>query len=132
MGKIWNSLQKHLKPGKNKVMAVIIKTQEIAEEDFGAIKVKNLFNKENIEQMSAAMIRVQGVNRRHINRKSDEFYYVLEGSGTFTVDDEEPSAVALGDLIFLPRNTAFVDSGQMTLLVFSSPRYDVSQIEYLE
>lgn len=113
-------------------MAVIIKTQEIAEEDFGAIKVKNLFNKQNIEQMSVAMIRVQGVNRRHINRKSDEFYYVLEGSGTFTVDDEEPSPVGLGDLVFLPRNTAFVDSGQMTLLVFSSPRYDVSQIEYLE
>lgn len=113
-------------------MAVIIKTQEISEEDFGAIKVKNLFNKPDVEQISVAMIRVQGVNRKHINRKSDEFYYVLEGSGTFTVDDEEPSLVAQGDLILLPRNTPFVDSGQMTLLVFSSPRYDVSQIEYLE
>ncbi|KKR51148.1 MAG: hypothetical protein UT84_C0002G0009 [Candidatus Curtissbacteria bacterium GW2011_GWA1_40_16] len=113
-------------------MAVIIKTQEISEEDFGAIKVKNIFNKPEFEQMSVAMIRVQGINRKHINRKSDEFYYVLEGSGTFTMDDEEPSAVSVGDLIFIQRNTAFVDSGQMTLLVFSSPRYDVSQIEYLE
>lgn len=113
-------------------MAIIIKTQEISEEDFGAIKVKNIFNKPEFEQMSVAMIRVQGINRKHINRKSDEFYYVLEGSGTFTMDDEEPSGVGVGDLIFIPRNTAFVDSGQMTLLVFSSPRYDVSQIEYLE
>ncbi len=113
-------------------MAIIIKTQQISEEDFGAIKVKNLFNKPEFEQMSVAMIRVQGVNRRHINRKSDEFYYVLEGTGTFAVDDEEASPVATGDLIFIPRNTAFVDSGQMTLLVFSSPRYEVSQIEYME
>ncbi len=113
-------------------MAVIIKTQQIAEEDFGAIKVKNLFNKAEFEQMSVAMIRVQGVNRKHINRKSDEFYYVLEGSGTFTFDDEEPSPVGVGDLIFVSRNTPFVDSGQMSVLVFSSPRYDVSQIEYLE
>jgi mannose-6-phosphate isomerase-like protein (cupin superfamily) len=113
-------------------MAIIIKTQEISEEDFGAIKVKNLFNKPNVEQMSVAMIRVQGVNRKHINRKSDEFYYVLGGSGTFAVEDEEPSPVGQGDLIFIPKDTLFVDSGQMTLLVFSSPRYDVSQVEYLE
>ena len=113
-------------------MALIIKTQEISEEDFGAIKVKNLFNKTEIEHLSVAMIRVLGVNRKHVNKKSDEFYYVLEGGGTFTVDDEEPSQVGQGDLIFIPKNTPFVDSGQMTLLVFSSPRYDVSQIEYLE
>jgi len=113
-------------------MAVIIRTQQISEEDFGAIKVKNLFNKPEFEQMSVAMIRVQGVNRRHVNRKSDEFYYVLEGSGTFTVGDEEASPVGVGDLVFIPKDTAFVDSGQMSLLVFSSPRYDVSQIEYME
>lgn len=113
-------------------MAIIIKTQQISEEDFGAIKVKNLFNKPEFEQMSVAMIRVQGVNRKHINRKSDEFYYILEGAGTFAVDDEEPSQVGEGDLVFIPKNTAFVDSGQMTLLVFSSPRYEVSQIEYME
>lgn len=112
-------------------MSTIIKAKEIAEEDFGAIKVKNLFNKEEIEQISVAMIRVSGINRKHINKRSDEFYYVLEGNGTFSIDDAI-SEVEEGDLIFVPKGSQFFNSGQMTLLVFSSPRYDVSQIEYLE
>lgn len=112
-------------------MSTIIKAKEIAEEDFGAIKVKNLFNKEEIEQISVAMIRVSGINRKHINKRSDEFYYVLEGNGTFSIDDTV-SEVEEGDLIFVPKGSLFFNSGQMTLLVFSSPRYDVSQIEYLE
>ena len=112
-------------------MAIVIKAKEIAEEDFGAIKVKNLFNKEDIDQISVAMIRVSGINRKHINKKSDEFYYVVDGNGTFNVDDVT-SEVEEGDLIFVPKNSPFFNSGQMTMLVFSSPRYDVSQIEYLE
>lgn len=112
-------------------MATIIKAKEIAEEDFGAIKVKNLFNKQEVEQISVAMIRVSGINRKHINKKSDEFYYVLGGNGTFSID-EVVSEVEEGDLVFVPKGSSFFNSGQMTLLVFSSPRYDVSQIEYLE
>lgn len=110
---------------------MLIKTRDISEQDFGAIKVKDIFSNPNIEGASVAVIRVQGVNRKSKNKKSDLFYFVLEGMGTFTVN-EELFEVSPQDLIFVPRNTPYVDSGQMLLLVFSSPRYDASEVEYLE
>lgn len=110
-------------------MLPIVKTREIGEESFGAVKVKNLFVDRDLKSVSVAMIRVDGVNRRHRNLKSDEFHFVLEGTGSYTVDGQS-AEVEIGDLIHVSKDHLYENSGQMTLLVFSSPGYDPNEIEY--
>lgn len=112
-------------------MLSIIKTKQLSEETFGAVSVKNLFKDKDFKQISVAILRVEGVNRRHVNEKSDEFHYVLAGTGFYTVD-EDTDKVAEGDLVHIPKNHPFNNSGQMTLLVFTSPSYDPNAIDYLE
>jgi len=109
----------------------IVKTKDIDEESFGAVKIKNLFSDRDLLTISAAMIRVEGVNRRHRNNKSDEFHFVLSGTGSY-VDDQEGSQVGSGDLVHIPRGQVYENSGQMTLLVFCSPSYDENEIEYAD
>ncbi len=41
----------------------IIKFQNIDEKDFGVLKVKQLFNTEEMENMSAAVIKIDGENK---------------------------------------------------------------------
>ena len=110
---------------------MVIKSKDVIEEDFGAIKVKNIFHPKNIQNFSVAIVRVVGMNRRHINKRSDAFFYVLAGNGSFTIGDEV-NEVEAGDGVFIPKGTTYLDSGQMTVLVVSSPRYDDSEIAYLE
>jgi mannose-6-phosphate isomerase-like protein (cupin superfamily) len=110
-------------------MISIVKTGEIGEESFGAVKVRNLFSDKQMNLLSVAKIRVEGVNRKHKNLKSDEFHYVLDGKGDYEVNGKR-SDVELGDLIHIPKGDIYENSGQMNLLVFSSPSYDASEIEY--
>ena len=110
---------------------MVIKSKDVIEEDFGAIKVKDIFHPKNIQNFSVAIVRVVGINRRHKNKSSSLFFYVLVGNGSFTIDDEI-NEVEAGDGVFIPKGTTYLDSGQMTVLVVSSPRYDDSAVAYLE
>jgi len=75
------------------------------------------------------MIKVAGTNRKHKNLKSDEFHFVLTGSGTYT-EAQDRTEVSPGDLVHIPKGQVYENDGQMTLLVFSSPAYDKNEIEY--
>ncbi|OGD86478.1 hypothetical protein A2164_03675 [Candidatus Curtissbacteria bacterium RBG_13_35_7] len=112
-------------------MLSIVKTKHLIEESLGAVSVKNLFSDHDYKQISVAILKVQGVNRMHVNTKSDEFHFVLNGDGSYTVDNDI-DRVSEGDLVHIPKNMPFSNSGQMTLLVFTSPSYDPDAIEYLE
>ena len=79
--------------------------------------------------MSVAIIELAGVNKRAKNKVSDMFYSILEGNGVFNIEDEEYE-VNKGDLVMIPKNTFYFDSGNMKMLSFSSPRFDVANVEY--
>ena len=108
----------------------VIKASQINEEDSGVIKVKQLLNHKEITNISIAKVKINGVNKKIINRSSDALYYVLEGKGCFTVSDEEV-LVETGDVIYIPRGIAYFDSGQMTLLAINTPRFEIGQTKIL-
>ena len=112
-------------------MQKVVKLSEVKEEDFGAIKVRNIFHPQNLETVSVAIIRIEGINRRHKNDKSDSFFYVIGGTGSYTIGNEVRE-VSSGDSIFIPKGMDYVDSGQMQVLAVSFPAYDETQIHYLE
>lgn len=110
---------------------MVIKSKDLQADDFGAIKVKKLFENPQIENISVAIITVEGINRKSKNTKSDIFYYVIDGQGEFTIDGKEDE-IEKGDLVLVTKNTVFTNTGNMTLLVFASPRYSEEDVEYLD
>lgn len=106
----------------------IIHPDSVQENQFGVIKVKELFNSSEFEAMSAAVITLSGKNRKTKHTVSSSFYYVLEGSGAFTINDER-NEVSKGDLVFIPQGSVYFDEGDMTLLAINSPRFNAESVE---
>ena len=101
----------------------IIRSEDVKEEDFGPIKVKVLFNTEDYEQLSFATIDVVGDQELGWDIGSDTFYYVLEGEGTFFIENE-PHNVKKGDLVCIPKGTKYKDTVGLRLLGVATPRFD--------
>ncbi len=110
---------------------IIVKSQDTEIQDNGYIKVKQLLNQKNINNISAAIVEINGKNKKIINRGGDALYYVLEGSGQFEINGQKEE-VKKGDLIFIPKGTQYFDSGTLTMLSINNPRYDNKFIEYIE
>jgi mannose-6-phosphate isomerase-like protein (cupin superfamily) len=108
----------------------VIKSSEKTEQDFGYIKVKQLLNQENIENVSVAIIKIDGTNKKVINKRGDALYYVLDGKGEFEIDGDKVS-VMTGDLVYIPKRTPYFDKGKLTMISFNNPRFNKDFIEYL-
>ena len=57
-----------------------------------------------------------------VSRRATRLYYVVEGSGYFTISDHRYE-VSRGALVELPPKVEYSYSGKMTLIVISKPRY---------
>lgn len=109
----------------------IINSSETTESDYGAIKVRELIDAKNSQNMSVVIVDLDGVNKRNKNKKSDMFYFVLEGKGIFNIEGKE-YPVKKNSLIVIPKNTIYFDRGKMKMLSFCSPRFDPNSVEYLD
>lgn len=56
-----------------------------------------------LQSLAEATIPPGGSTERHYHRRSEELYYLLEGTGTMEIDGEVKS-VGPGDAILIPRN----------------------------
>lgn len=110
---------------------LVIDSSKIAVKNYGAINVQELASSQESESMSAAIIELKGTNKRNRNNGSNMYYFVLEGEGSFTIEEKEYK-VKKYDLITIPKGTIYFDSGNMTMLSFCSPRFDDSKVEYLD
>lgn len=110
--------------------AQIIHSEEVNPEQFEAISVKELLDRNDSPDMSCALIKLDGKNKKNKNLGTDSYYFVLDGAGTFTIMDMEYN-VKKGDLIRIPKGIEYFDSGKMTLLSFCSPRFDPEKVKYL-
>lgn len=97
-----------------------IKSEEVKKLELGAINVENISEMSNV---SIARVEIVGEQKFGLNLESDVTYYVVKGKGEFFVESAS-FAVKEGDTIFIPRNTKYKDSGQLTLLAIASPRFD--------
>lgn len=67
--------------------------------------------------------------RPHFHKRSTELYYVLDGSGTVTVDGHE-HPVAKGSLVHIPPLAVHSAAGRMRVLVVGIP--DIADDDYFE
>ena len=104
----------------------LIKSEKIPEDDYGSIVVQNLLNDAEYEKLSVAKVKIVGEQKLGLDQESDTAYYVLEGNGTFQIEDEKME-VKKGDLVFIPKNTKYKDDGDLTLLAISVPKFNRSK-----
>jgi len=101
----------------------IVKAEEIEKQNFGSILVQNLIDEENYHNLSIAIVEIVGEQKFGLDKESDTAYYVLEGSGKFYIENKE-FEVKKGDLVFIPKNTKYKDSGKLKFLAISVPKFD--------
>lgn len=67
----------------------------------------------------------------HYHARTDEFYYIIEGTGTMILDDETID-VKKGMVVFVPRGVKHKALGPLTVLTICIPRSVLSDIHELE
>ena len=73
--------------------------------------------------LSATWVRLDGRHRRLRTDRSTRLYYVLEGSATFTLGDEQAIEALRGDVVIVPRGTPYEFWGVMEYLVVNGPAF---------
>jgi mannose-6-phosphate isomerase-like protein (cupin superfamily) len=67
----------------------------------------------------------------HYHERTDEVYYIIAGSGTMILDDDEIE-VHRGVVVYVPRGTRHKAVGRLTVLTVCIPRGVLDDIHELE
>jgi len=88
-----------------------------------------------IEEADEAAAEIHHVEIRdaklHYHERTDEFYYVVDGSGTMVLDDEEIE-LHPGVVVYVPRGVRHKAVGRLTILTVCIPRGVLNDIHEVE
>ena len=88
-----------------------------------------------IEEQDEAAAEVHHVEidnaKLHYHERTDEFYYVISGQGTMTLDDEEIE-LHTGVVVYVPRGVRHKAKGNLTVLTVCVPRGVLGDVHEVE
>lgn len=88
-----------------------------------------------VEEKDGAAAEVHYVEienaKLHYHKNTDEFYYVIAGEGTMTLDDEEIE-LHPGVVVYVPRGVKHKAKGKLTVLTICIPRGVLADVHELE
>jgi mannose-6-phosphate isomerase-like protein (cupin superfamily) len=88
-----------------------------------------------VEQKDGAAAEVHYVEitdaKLHYHERTDEFYYVIDGQGTMTLDDEEIE-LHKGVVVYIPRGVRHKARGNLTILTVCIPAGILNDIHEVE
>lgn len=88
-----------------------------------------------VEEKDGAAAEVHHVQiqdaKLHYHEHTDEFYYVISGKGTMTLDDEEIE-LHEGVVVYVPRGIKHKARGDLTVLTVCIPRGVMNDIHEVE
>ncbi|VVB61075.1 Cupin domain protein [uncultured archaeon] len=111
-------------------MAKVINEDEVEEMKFSNVFVKELLVNE-VPSITIAKIKLSGENEKCKNIRSHTYYYILEGEGTFTIDGEN-FPVKKGNLVCIPKNSIYQDSGNLIMLSIAIPKFNPDKVEIVK
>jgi mannose-6-phosphate isomerase-like protein (cupin superfamily) len=96
--------------GEAALLPAIVHVGQLTDADLGPARPGMTLHTRTVVATPGATVSVQtGDVFKHSHANTDEIQYIVEGSGTFWLGDEERS-VGPGDLIVIPRGTAHAGS----------------------
>ena len=88
-----------------------------------------------VEEKDGAAAEVHHVEidnaKLHYHARTDEFYYIIDGSGTLVLDDEEVP-VHKGVVVYVPRGVRHNAVGKLTVLTVCIPRGVLGDVHEVE
>lgn len=82
--------------------------------------------------VSVTWVQLAGRHRRLRTARSTRVYTVLAGAIRFQVGDQPAEHLCAGDLVIVPRGTAYELAGTGTYLVINAPAFMAGDDEYLD
>lgn len=111
-------------------MAKVINEDEIEEMKFSKVFVKELLVTD-MPSITIAKIKLSGENEKCKNTQSNTYYYIIEGKGAFTIDGKK-FPVKKGNLVCIPKNSTYQDSGNLIMLSVAIPKFDPEKVEIIK
>jgi mannose-6-phosphate isomerase-like protein (cupin superfamily) len=73
----------------------------------------------------------KGHSEEFLHKKSYFIFYIIEGSGTWYIEDK-PSAVSAGDVVIVPPNTRFYYRGKLKQICVTSPAWEAEFEQHIK
>jgi quercetin dioxygenase-like cupin family protein len=93
-------------------------------------EVRSLIEEQDEAAAEVLHVRIQDA-KLHYHERTDEFYYVISGTGTMVLDDDEIE-LHPGVVVYIPRGIRHKAIGDLTVLTVCIPRgvlHDVHELE---
>jgi hypothetical protein len=81
--------------------------------------------------LSMNWAQLYGEHERVRTHASTRAYYIIDGQGWFQLDDDPVGLVKAGDLVLVPRGTAYSWGGYMTYVLINGPAFAMGDDELL-
>ncbi len=95
------------------------------------VKMRIYNNKEQCPQAAVVYQETEkGHSEEFLHKKSYFIFYIIEGKGTWFVEDE-PREVKAGDVVIIPPNTRFYYKGKLKQVCVTSPAWEAEQEQHV-
>jgi mannose-6-phosphate isomerase-like protein (cupin superfamily) len=85
-----------------------------------AVRGRPIIRASDFERLGCGVFKANGRHGAIKNTRSDRLYLVLDGHGVFTIDKDRVE-VERGDVVLVPRDTAYDYHGAMRVFLVHSP-----------
>ena len=93
-------------------------------------QIRCLIEEKDGASVEAHHVQIQGA-KLHYHERTDEFYYVIDGHGTLTLDDEEVE-LHPGVVVYIPRGVRHRARGPLAILTVCIPPGVLGDIHEVE
>jgi mannose-6-phosphate isomerase-like protein (cupin superfamily) len=106
--------------------------ETIPEKSNNLVMKKLLSTAEQHNSISMVWVEIDGSHRAIRTHSKERIYYILEGSFTFRIGEEENIILATNDIIVLPCLSTYSFQGVGKYLVMNIPAFKDGDDEYVE
>jgi mannose-6-phosphate isomerase-like protein (cupin superfamily) len=89
---------------------------------------RRLITDEETDAANVTFLRIDD-SKMHYHKQMTEFYYVLRGGGTITLDGET-SPITEGDLVMIPPGVRHTSDGEMEVLIIGVPPQETQDVHF--
>ncbi len=107
---------------------VFVNVKDVEEERGVCGFRRRLITDEECDVANFTFIRIED-SKYHYHAGMTEFYYVLKGGGTITLDDEV-RPVREGDLVMIPPGVRHTSEGEMEVLIVGVPPQETTDVHF--
>lgn len=93
-------------------------------------EIRCLIEEKDLAAAEVHHVKIQDA-KLHFHARTDEFYYVIDGQGTMTLNDTQIE-LHQGVVVYVPRGTPHKAAGDLTVLTVCIPRGVFDDIHELE